>query len=666
MKTSTHSLATIAALLFALVGSACTDGVNPPADDDGNDGNDDGAQGGGGSTGEGGGPSLCDTQNLIGRATFAPTGGPDASMFTHVAANGKVVIATAGAGIHRSTDEGATWTFVNAPGIAAQTITAMAAFKSDLFVSVNGVLQRSVDDGATWQQALSTDFYVSYLSADGDDHLYVIANALPYEWHAEDDTWELLMNPESIENGEHRLFDVIESDGTALYANSIYTPGVFRMELADESRTWNQVMDLPEWGYKAFAFFDGKGFAGNSEHLFATFDAGATWAPIGNLEWMDTSDLLVQDGVILAATSSGLATSTDDGETWTVEDVGLPTSTMALARAGDHVFAAASQGLLRADAPGEQWSRMHVLADQIFNLGHGEKSLISISAAGYLHSTDEGDTWQPVELPADQGIYYLSPFLNRDGRIITLGYNTLLVSDDDGASFEPLPIPAAGKYGWVNMLTVVDDKLTIGISESSPQCGGYGSTDTSSTLYQSADGGVTWTEAFADLPTTFSDCYGHSYAPWITSLTQVGDVLLATTHHNGVFRKQGDGAWTPVVVGDGYVQSFLASNHRVFGASPAGGLIRSTDRGLTWSAPALTDYVVTSFADAGQTTFASVRRVDGQGAGGVFYTSDNGDTWQLVDTGFRSPVASMTLLGDNLFAGTTHQSTWSAPLSCAP
>lgn len=664
MKTLTHSLATIAALVLALVDSACTEGVNPPADDDGNGGRDEGNQAGGGSIGEGGSPSLCDTQDLVGKATFAPTGGPDASMFTHVAAKANVVIATTGTGVHRSTDEGATWTFLDAPEISAQPINAMAAFRSDLFVSSSGVLYRSTDDGTTWQKAFPGDFYVSYLSNHDDEHLYVLANAVPYEWHAQDGRWELLMNPESIESGEHRVFDVVESDGTALYANSIYSPGVFRMELADESRTWTQVMDLPEWGYKAFAFFDGKGFAGNSEHLFASFDAGATWAPIGNLEWMDTSDLLVRNGVLIAATSSGLATSTDAGATWTVQETGQPTSTMALAGTSEHLFSAASQGLLRAEAPGSEWSRMHVLADQVFTLGHGDRSLISISAAGFQHSADEGASWQPVDLPADQGIYYLSPFVNRDGRVLTLGYNALLVSDDDGASFEPLPIAPAGQYGWVNLLTVVDDALVIGIAKGATQC--PNGSDISTTLYRSDDGGATWIEAFQGLPTTFSDCYGHAYTPWVTSLTQTGDVLLATTNHNGVFRKAGDGAWTPVEVGDGYVQAFLASNDVVFGASPSGGLVRSSDRGLTWTAPALTDYVVTSFAAVGQTTFASVRRVDGQGAGGVFYTSDGGDTWQLVDTDFRSPVAALTVLGDTLFAGTAHQSTWSAPLSCAP
>lgn len=666
MKTSTHSLSAIAALLFALVGSACSDGVNPPPEDDGANSDDDGNQGGGGGApAEGGGAPSCDTQNLVTGAKFAPTGGPDRARFTHVAANAKVVLGSAGAGLHRSTDEGASWTFLNAPEVAAQSILALASFQSQLFASANGVLYRSADDGETWQKAMSDDLYVSYLSNDHDEHLYLIANSLPYEWHAQDGSWELLMSPEAIETGEHRFFDVIESDGSALYANSVYLPGVFRMDLADETRSWNQVLQLPEWGYKAFAFFDGKGFAGNSEHLFASHDGGVSWAPIGNLEWMDTSDLAIQeDGTILAATSSGLAVSRDDGATWEVEDLGQPTSTMALARTDEHWFTASTEGLLRADAPDQAWSRMHVLADQVFNLGHGEQSIVSISAAGFLYSTDQGASWSPVTFPEDQGIYYLSPFVQREGQLLTLGYGSLLVSDDDGKSFEKLPIAPAGQYGWVNLLTTVDDKLVIGIAEGVPQC--QNGSDISSTLYTSEDGGVTWSEAFQGLPTTFSDCYGHAYTPWVTSLTQVSDVLLVTTNHNGVFRKPADGGWTAVTGLDAYVQSLFASEGVVYGASPSGGLVRSLDQGLTWTAPALSDYVVTSFAAAGATTFASVRRADGTGPGGVFYSSDRGDTWQLVDTGFRSPVASLTVLGDRLFAGTAHQSTWSAPLGCAP
>ena len=658
------SFLTVSALCM-LGNAACLSPSAESPDDDG--------QGGSTSTtpttgagGEGGSPPACDTKQLVTDATFAPTSGPDPYRFTHVAATSKAVFATTGTGLHRSTDGGDTWTFLGVGGVPGQPIGAIAALGDEVFVGAGQSILRSTDGGDTWEDTSTVDSSAAhYLSARGDD-LFALLGGLPFRWNAAAETWDALPN-QNVELA-NLGFDVLESDGELLYGNSLYEPGVFRLDLSDlkEDSQWTLVPDLPEWGYKALAFAGGKGFAANSTQVFRSDDAGQTWKALEADAPVDVQDLLVVGDAVLAAASSGLHVTTDQGATWAQTTMGPFASGFALATDGAHVFSA-SDALRRSEGAGGAWEELHVMADSVWMLSPTEGAVLSASLGGSFRTKDGGVTWEPIQLPAGEGLSWRSPAVARDGKVFAQGLQSLLVSEDDGASFVAEPLAPAGEYGYFSLFTSVKEGLVAGVSKGAGS-GCPGTQDVTTTLYLSTDQGQSWTEVMNGFPVTFTDCYGEEHTPMIMGLLQVDGALLATTYHDGAYRSvDGGQSWAPVSAGEdiGELVHFGRVGDAVLAATKEGGVARSVDGGETWEKTGFEALRVSSFATAGEAVFASVGS-DDEPDGGVFYSADAGISWRRVDAGFDARVRSVALLGDSLYAGTVDESTWTVELACAP
>lgn len=642
-------------LIAALGGAGCA--VLIEGDPDNEAAGSTGAGGAGGSTGAGAIDPACSAIDINNDASFAPTSGPSGARFTAVAATSSVVLASTGIGLHRSNDGGDTWAFLEAAEVRDATISAIAALGSEVFVSAGGVaVYRTQDGGDTWQDVSSTDCTApSYLSARGSD-LYALADGRPFHWNSATETWDPLPAGE-------QAFDVIESDGVALYANSLYVTGVFRLELGAPGAAWTRVEDLPAWGYKAFAFFDdGHAFAASGAQVFRSNNGGATFAPLPLGESVNVADLLVADGALYMSTDTGIWVSPDRGDTWAKTPLSAQPSGFALAKRGDQIFAAAD-GLRRTSGKGGAWEKLHILADAVQALSATATSVLSASESGFLRTTDGGGAWNPIEFQGDVGFMYNSPPVLRDGKIFALGaLGSILVSNDDGASFHALP---AGPLpsGWVNFLSSIDQGLVIGISTGAG-AGCQDVQDITTTLYVSADEGQTWTKALNGFPALFTDCYDKSHTPMITGVSQAGDALLATSYHNGAFRSiDGGGTWEPIATDEtvGALSHFVRVGGAVLAAAQHGGVARSLDSGATWEIRGLGGLPVQSIAAAGGLAVAGASGAEG----GVFASSDAGASWRRVDEAFTTSVSALAIRGDRLFAGTPHRSTWTAELRCA-
>ena len=652
-----------------MLGNAACISTNPGDPDDG--------QGGSGGTpttptttttgGEGGSPPACDALKLVTDAAFAPTSGPDPWRFTQIVATSKVVLATTGSGLHRSTDGGETWKFVTAPGVHAEPIAAMASLGDELFVTAGQAILRSADGGDTWKDTSTIDCAAPhYLTASGGE-LFALSLGLPFRWNAAEGTWDALPNGD-VESGIHG-FDVVESDGHYLYGNSMYTPGVFRLDLTNlqQDGQWTAVPDLPQWGYKAFAFAGGKGFAANSTQVFRSDDQGATWKALESGAPVDVQDFLVLDGAVLAAAGSGLHVTKDGGAKWEKTNMGPFASGFALATDGAHLFSA-SDRIRRADGAGGTWEELHVLADSIWTLSAAKGSVLSASGGGSFFTKDGGATWEPIQIPEGEGLNWRGSAVVRDGKVFARGFQSLLVSSDDGASFQAKAIAPVGEYGFLSLFTSLDAGLVIGVSKGAGS-GCSNAQSVTTTLYVSPDQGDTWTPAMNGFPTTFTDCYGKDHTPMITGLVQVEGALLATTGYGGAYRSEDGGqSWAPLSLpeGAGDPEHFGQAGGAVLAALRGGGIARSEDSGKTWEKTGFDGGLVSSFAAAGGTVFASVGDHYDTATGGVFYSTDAGVSWHLVDPGFRARVRSVTILGDVLYAGTVDQSSWTLQLACAP
>lgn len=609
----------------------------------------------------------CAPTNATAASVFTRTSGPDVARFRFVAATEKAVFASTGTSLHRSFDGGDTWSLVDAAPLRGAQVQAIASFGDEIFVSIYtneaAGLFRSTDAGDTWKAAVSENCSTpSYLSSSGGA-LFAQQWGRTFQWEPTGETWLPLPIGD---NG----FDVIESDGKYLYANAIYTPGVYRIELGVADAAWTAVTDLPEWGYKAFAFDGLHGFASNSTEIFETVDGGASWKSITTNP--EVQDLLVSGGRVFAATFEGLRVSDDGGASWTKLGDEVYSTPFALATAGGHVFTA-SDALRRAtsgDVSIGAWQTLHPIGDSVYGLYATQHAVLSMSDGHLLRSTDGGATWTEVLIGGE--VANLSLLVEKDDALFALkhpgsGGVQVLRSTDDGATFEVRGEGPGDGYAWANFLSATDDALVIGLTS------GAGSKcqdvhDSTTTLYQSVDDGATWAPTMNNFPTTFTDCYGESYTPGLTGIAQAGDLFFAETFWKGTYRSANGGkTWVELEPDEtlGAIAKLVPVDGAIVGIAGKGGLARSNDGGLTWSASGLSGLEVSSLVRAGDVLYATVPSAD-PAVAGVYTSGDLGITWARVDATFDARVSKVVVQDGKLFAATLDESVWAAPLSCTP
>ncbi len=609
---------------------------------------------------------ACQSDVVGSDARFERTAGPSLSSFRLIAATPKVVLASTGTSLHRSLDEGSTWSVVDAAPLRGATIQAMAAHGLDVFVSVQspegGGVYRSADGGDSWT-SVATDLVIApyFLTSDGT-RLFAEDRGQAFQWNAAAGAWDALPQADLA-------FDVIESDGKYLYANSLYVPGVYRIAIEPTGAAdavWTRVVDLPEWGYKAFAFNGARGFAANDEHVFETVDHGASWHPL-TTSVLSVQDLLFADGSLYMATQQGIQASADGGATWTPVEDAQGTSPFALASSGAHVFVA-GQRLLRGGS-GAQWSALEPVGDSIDRVVATERAVIASTSGHLVRTVDGGTTWTEITLDG-QPPYFQSLIVRHETggdtvyalRVKEGGGFEILASRDDGETFQHAGDVPTNSY--MGFLATTDDALVVGANEGA----GAGCSDVqdiTTSLFVSRNGGATWTSEMNTFPITFVDCYDESYTPMITGISEVEGTLFATTWWKGTYRSADDGqSWQPIASFDttGAIGSVVDLEGALFATAEKGGIVRSTDAGVTWKAVALEGIVVSGLTRVGDTLFASVASADPEHAG--VFASRDGARFTLVDAGFDARVAGVVAQGNKLFAGTLDASVWSVDLTC--
>lgn len=219
---------------------------------------------------------LIQAQNLW-QKTNGPFGGTTINNIC-CAQNGNIYAATQGLGIHKSIDQGNSWTILShAPaGVNAIVTNQMG----DVFAATGVGIFRSMDNG---------------------------------------NTWEHLIN---------EMYDKIVRSLLINYNNDIFagtgSNGIYRS--TDNGYNWTHV-SLTIYGVTALALnADGDIFAATQPNgVYRTTDNGDSWMPIDNgLINIELWGIAInQDGDIFAATRGGIFRSTNNGDNWTGVNNGL-------------------------------------------------------------------------------------------------------------------------------------------------------------------------------------------------------------------------------------------------------------------------------------------------------------------------------------------------------
>jgi len=461
-------------------------------------------------------------------------------------------------------------------------------------------------------------------------------------------------------------------------------------------------------------------FLGNA---FRSSDQGATWTAINSglpLNQANVNALVTTaSGTILAGTMNGIYRSTNFGASWTRVTTNYGFS---FAKHGSTLYAGTSQGVFRSTNDGATWTAANTGMGfswiyAMTAIPNGSGVTLFAGAGGVLRSTDNGATWTPASNGLTSiGVYALTTAPNASGG-----------TDLFAGTAEGIFRSADNGDTWTNesFISSIPQELQVTPSGSILAA-------TERDVFRSTDAGETWTDTqlnsqmldFAVHPNGTLFAGGaligifkstNDGATWVDTNNDISDIEVNSvavvpngsggTHvivgdYSGIFVSTNDGGSWQSVEPTAMPLDYAVTPSAVF-AGGFGGVLRSTDGGLTWANTPISGTAQAMAATAnGANVFAggdpfgvyrstnngaswtlvnsgltdlritSLLSPDGTqlfaaGAGGVYLTKDQGDHWSSVSTGLTTGVQSLALSADGatLLAGTSGYGVWKRPLS---
>lgn len=359
------------------------------------------------------------------------------------------------AGVHRSSNRGATW---NRTGLRDPTRTLLFDPRggSRLFALTHEGLRATTNRGETWETLAPELNDSSRLAVDpGDpDRLYIVTQGVLFR----------------------------SSDG-----------GATATRVDDGSLLGRDLAAIAAPG-------PGVVLTGSGRGIHRTEDAGATWVPANlGIREVYPASLAVDPtdpAVVFAASAQGLFESRDGGGSWNGP---IPRSPAAAVVAFDPsnrstLYAAGIEnGIARSTDGGRRWQNNGTLTDQIADLLIDPTNPRRVLAAsrGVHRSLDGGESWETVMRPEDDySSYYYPPRVEAiavaPSHAATVyaagsGDTPFLYRSEDGGSHWAAPIDL-GRV-WINALAV--DSCDPNVVQAGSWAG----------VFRSVDGGGSWSES---------------------------------------------------------------------------------------------------------------------------------------------------------------------------
>jgi len=305
-------------------------------------------------------------------------------------------------------------------------------------------------------------------------------------------------------------------------------------------------------------------------------DGGNTWN-IGSSANGKHKLLAVSDNVVLAWGRSGsfpnyddrILRSADGGQTWT--DLGelMPMGVFAFAVADPQSITASDLdgNMFHSADAGLNWTQTFVSPVQGPSFLSSATPVFANSLTGYfgygagfvIKTTDGGTTWSQISSGTGESLNDIDRFPN--GNLIAVGDNGTILSSD-GTS--PWIISESFTQNNIVAVQILGSDSVVVVDEIGQ-------------VYQSADGGLTWSSAGAPPPnmseaedvhfTTFLD-------GWVIGFSPISGSLYHTT--------DGGSTWTVVPDFQGAYVALDVEGTSIWAANVTGRYYRSTDNGLTW------------------------------------------------------------------------------------
>lgn len=412
-------------------------------------------------------------------------------------------------------------------------------------------------------------------------------------------------------------------------------------------------------------------------HQDVYHNIGNTWQKVGTMKGIGTpgprpvfeNTLLLEDGVLFAATRNGVLRSADYGRSWSP----VPVSG-AIITDGRDFYAQSNDSLFHSPDDGINWTFQTVLppftGKPVF-FGGAMLATSGFFSDAVIRSEDGGTSWDTLEtnLPAS-GTTMRILFAGPDALYVVSGGSVFRSTDgrqwtELSSGFEGVFSGAAAGAGgtlWLN--------TTEGLFQFSngawrkadvPRASnfvvtGNGVLVAGADAVYNVDGTTLRGEALGRMPVRQS----------IGLVAGIGSTVFAGTS-TALYRSADRGAsWARVAGLQVQVWELVQHENMIFAVT--GGLHRSADDGVTWES--LTGRMgnegndVISLVSTGGTLYAGMGRTFGEhgvtvwNTGGVRRSTDNGQSWTQVNTGFPFrggvpvPVSDLAVTSSGILAST--------------
>ncbi len=582
-------------------------------------------------------------------------------------------------GLYKSLDGGETWTLSSAglPNERVQTIAVDPTDSQTLYlgtITPNGVQSvgvfKSVDGAATWNP----------VNVGLIDPL-TLAEPVDIEALAIDPN-----NPGTILAGT-RFSEIYKSEDGA----ASWTPVTFG--------GFNVALEVSAFSFDPAT--PGTVLAATTQGLLISTDDGSGWANYGDapiafycLARDPTNSKIIYAG---NQVGSGIAKSTNNGANWLTANNDLPidaTGTFPIILGltvdpsnSSTVYAATyGDGLFRSVDAGSHWTAASAGMRTAFLTGVvppvGSSPLYATTSGGGVYaSQDSAGTWQ--EQSSGLVVSQIADLVAAPapGRLFAAAFDGVHRTDDSGQTWQSMssglpvfPVTSLvfagsgallagtgggglyqtvdGGVSWTNPAQGIADAdvSCLAVDPSNPATIYAGTADTitnaTNRVYKSVDSGMTWTQTGLNAGTSTID----GIAVNAGNTSQIAAVTLGA----GTYSQSGDGGttWstiTPPTTCGFILTAFYEPGGSTLDLGTTSGVCRSTDGGNNWTALTVAAGVAVQVLAADPLSSGTIYAGGAPaipyeigGVGGVFASSDGGQTWQAVGSGLST--ASVTSL----------------------
>ena len=609
----------------------------------------------------------ADTNTKSDEKDWVQTNGPYGGSISAIYATpeGVLFAGTDGAGIFRSMDLGDSWTPVNTglPDFSGDGLYAavFAQKRNMLYVGTTDGLYASTDGGDKWHHVPTLETYVSVSGIVTIGARVYIGTLGDGVWYSDDgDSWTPIN--EGLEN---RLIRALSKMGTTLVAgtedgafrkrfredawtsiNTGFVPQPIDMAPINKARVESGGTPLPPHSpavirVDSFAAMENLLYIGvhlgGKDRLFRSDDEGNSWERVTSKEMGHTVEALTVFGTTLYASTfgGGVFRSEDRGDSWTTVNDGLTDWTVSavLAVSEDIVFVGTlAGGVFRTTDGGNSWVEantgfINTSVSELVGIG---KTIYAGIGHRLVYSVDDGESWQPVEIPSQPIDYHFAALSVSDAELY-VGATRFADRRQDGVVGGIFQVDAETN----SLIELATDSELYGI-----ECIEVAGT----TFYVGTQGrGIFRWEQDSDSWTSLG-LEGNV----LTALSANGKNIHVGTQHGEIFRSKNSGkGWEFINRLGGFISDLRWVGSTLYVTSMGQGVFLSTNNGNSWISlnDGLEDLsVMTIEAD-------DTNAYIGTYFDGVFRWIENGKEWKRMGS-LRRRTDSLVIHDGSLYAGT--------------